>query len=344
MKYLLSVLLIFSIQAALDRDSKIVVFGHKGLSGSAICKELIEKGYLNIITVEHKDLELKDQAAVEKFIFSVNPDIVFMCAAKVGGIYVNNAFPAEFLCDNLNIELNTILPCLKLHKKREALGFPKLRLIFMGSSCIYPKMCQQPIKEEYLLSGPLEPTNEGYAIAKIAGLKMCQYINKQYDAEFIYVMPTNLYGPNDNFHLLNSHAIPALIRKFVEAKEQGLSHVTLWGTGSAYREFLYSEDLANALVYLMENYHPNKLAGENFELLNVGTGEDISMKDVAQLISDIVEYKGSIIYDATKPDGMPRKLLDVTKIHNLGWKHKTDLRKGLEQTIYWYNNTDKKRL
>src|SRR6201990_886388 len=281
--------------------------------GSAIHRKLIAEGFTNFITRTSDTLDLRNQQQVADFFAAEKPDHVFLAAAKVGGILANNTFRAEFLYDNLAIQNNVI--------HNSYLNGVK-KLLFLGSSCIYPKMAPQPLKEDYLLTGPLEPTNEPYAIAKIAGIKMCDAYRAQYGCNYISVMPTNLYGYNDNYHPQNSHVLPALIRRFHEAKEQGLSDVTIWGTGSPKREFLFADDLAEACYYLMQNY-------DEEGLVNIGTGEDLSIKDLAILVKDIVGYTGEIQFDTTKPDGTPRKLMDVTKLHNLGWKHTIELTEGI---------------
>ncbi|MFD2515626.1 GDP-L-fucose synthase family protein [Pontibacter locisalis] len=297
----------------MELNSRIYVAGHRGMVGSAIVKKLEESGYTNILTRTSKELDLRNQKAVFNFFEAEKPDYVFLAAAKVGGIHANNTYRADFLYDNLMIEANLI---------HAAHLFQVSKLMFLGSSCIYPKMAPQPLKEEYLLTGPLEQTNEPYAIAKIAGIKLCEAYRDQYGSNFISVMPTNLYGYNDNYDLNNSHVLPALIRKFHEAKENNAPAVTVWGTGSPMREFLFADDLADACVFLMENY------GER-ELVNIGTGEDISIKDLALLIKDVVGFEGELEFDTSKPDGTPRKLMDVSKLHSLGFKHKTELKEGI---------------
>lgn len=304
----------------MDKDSKIYVAGHTGLVGSAIVRNLQSKGYTNIITRTHKELDLTNQEAVRKFFEEERPEYVFLAAAKVGGIRANSTYPADFIYENLMIECNVI---------KAAHDYKVKKLLFLGSSCIYPKMAPQPIKEEYLLSGYLEPTNEAYAIAKIAGLKMCQYFKRQYGDNFISCMPTNLYGPNDNFDLENSHVIPALIRKFHEAKIENKPYVEIWGTGTPRREFLYVDDMADACVFLMENYD-----GE--ETVNVGTGKDVTIRELAEIISKVVGYKGELKFDTSKPDGTPRKLLDVSKLNELGWKYKVELVDGIRKTYEWF--------
>lgn len=302
------------------KEDSIYIAGHNGLVGSSIRRMLIEEGYSNIITRTRKDLDLRNQSDVFEFFRSEKPKYVILAAAKVGGILANNTYPAEFIYDNIMIQSNIIDSA---HK------FTTNKLLFLGSSCVYPKFSEQPIKEEYLLTGLLEPTNEAYAIAKIAGIKMCQSYNKQYGTNFISAMPTNLYGPRDNFDLKTSHVLPALIRKMHEAKVNQTPSVELWGTGSANREFLYINDLAEACIFLLDNYSSS-------ELINIGVGKDISIKELAFLIKGIVEYEGDIAYDTSKPDGTPRKLLDTTKINNLGWKAKTSLKEGIEKTYAWY--------
>lgn len=297
----------------MEKDAKIYIAGHRGMVGSAIHRKLVKEGFTNFITRTSKDLDLRNQQAVTDFFAQEKPDYVFLCAAKVGGIVANNTYRAEFLYDNLQIQNNVI--------HNSYLNGVK-KLLFMGSSCIYPKMAPQPLKEEYLLTGLLEDTNEPYAIAKIAGIKMCDAYRAQYGCNYISVMPTNLYGYNDNYHPQNSHVLPALIRRFHEAKVNGTPNVTIWGTGSPKREFLFADDLAEACYYLMQNYsEPN--------LINIGTGHDLSIKDLAMLVKKTVGYDGSIDFDTTKPDGTPRKLMDVSKLHSWGWKHKIDLEEGL---------------
>ena len=304
----------------MNKDSKIYVAGHRGLVGSAIMRKLQQEGYTNIITRTHKELDLTNQAQTQEFFEKEKPEYVFLAAAKVGGIHANNTYPADFAYINIMIESNVI---------KASFDYGVKKLLFLGSSCIYPKLCPQPIKEEYLLTGLLEKTNEAYAIAKIAGLKMCQYFNRQYGTNYISVMPTNLYGPNDNFDLETSHVLPALIRKFHEAKINNKPYVEVWGTGTPRREFLHVDDLADATVYLMNNYDEN-------EPLNIGTGKDITIKELAELIKEIVGYEGEIKFDTTKPDGTPRKLLDVSRLHNAGWEHKITLREGIENTYEWF--------
>lgn len=301
-------------------ESKIYVAGHTGLVGSAIMRRLYNKGYKNIVTRELDELDLRNQDAVNKFFTQEKPEYVFLAAAKVGGIQANNTYPAEFIYDNLMIESN-IIHAAYIHNVK--------KLLFLGSSCIYPKMATQPIAEEYLLTGSLEPTNEAYAIAKIAGLEMCKFYRRQYGCDFISAMPTNLYGINDNFNLNTSHVLPALLRKFHEAKVNHQSEVILWGTGKALREFLYVDDLADALVHLMNHY------SEEIHV-NIGTGEDLSINDLALIIKEVVGFEGKIVYDTSKPDGTPRKLLNVDKLHQSGWKHKTSLKEGITLVYEWY--------
>jgi len=304
----------------MEKDAKIYVAGHKGLVGSALVRALNAAGYVNILTKTRAELNLLDQAAVSDFFANEKPEYVFLAAAKVGGILANKTQPAAFIYENLQVQNNVI-------HNSYLNGVTKL--LFLGSSCIYPKMAPQPITEESLLSGPLEPSNKAYAVAKIAGITMCQSYNQQYGTNFISIMPTNLYGPNDNYDLESSHVLPALIRKFHEAKETNAPSVTLWGTGAPRREFLHVDDLANASLFLMKKY-------DDSEIVNVGTGEDISIKDLAELIKEVVGYDGTIEWDASKPDGTPRKLLDVSKIHSMGWKHKVTLVEGVKDTYNWY--------
>lgn len=309
-----------TLQASMPNDAKIYVAGHDGLVGSAILRELKAHGYTHIITQPHTQLDLRNQQAVDLFFEQEQPEYVIIAAARVGGIKANNDFPAQFIYDNMMIESNVIHAAYTHHVKK---------LLFLGSSCIYPRECPQPMREEYLLTGPLERTNEWYAVAKIAGLKLCQAYSKQYGVTFISCMPTNLYGINDNFDLNNSHVLPALIEKFVAAKEQNSPQVVVWGTGNALREFLFVDDLAQAIIFLMNNYEGN-------EWINIGTGVDCSIAQLAHMIADVVGYTGTIVFDTTKPDGTPRKLLDVSKVNALGWKAQTTLREGLEKTIAWY--------
>ncbi|MFA5995905.1 MAG: GDP-L-fucose synthase [Patescibacteria group bacterium] len=304
----------------MDKQAKIYIAGHRGLVGGAIKRKLEQLGYTNFILRTHKELDLLNQAAVQEFFQQEKPEYVFLAAAKVGGIYANDTYPADFIYQNIQIQNNIIFAAYQTKVKK---------LLFLGSSCIYPKLCPQPIKEEYLLTGALEPTNEWYALAKIAGIKMCQAFNKQYGTNYISVMPTNLYGPGDNFDLKNSHVLPALIRKFYEAKLNNTPTVTMWGTGTPKREFLYVDDLAEAVVYLMQQY-------DGSEIVNIGTGKDITIGELGKLIKNIIGYNGAIVYDATKPDGTPQKLLDVSRLKKLGWEAKVSLEDGIKQTVEWY--------
>lgn len=307
----------------MNKDSKIYVAGHRGLVGSAIVRNLEERGYTNIIYRTHKELDLTRQVEVEKFFEEEKPEYVFLAAAKVGGIHANNTRPAEFIYDNLMIESNIIHSTYKYGVKK---------LLFLGSSCIYPKFANQPIKEEYLLTGELEPTNEAYAIAKITGIELCKFYRRQYGCDFISAMPTNLYGINDNFDLETSHVLPALIRKFHEAKINNQEEVVMWGTGKPLREFMYVDDLADALVHLMLNYSDEIH-------VNMGTGKDLSIGELAQIVKEVVGYEGKIVNDLSKPDGTPRKLLDVSRLEATGWKYKTELREGIEKVYKWYLET-----
>jgi GDP-L-fucose synthase len=297
----------------MEKQGKIYVAGHNGMAGSAIVRKLKAAGYDNFILRSSSELDLRDQQAVARFFENENPEYVFLAAAKVGGIYSNNRYRADFLYDNLAIETNVIHSAYRTDVRK---------LMFLGSSCIYPKMAPQPLKEEYLLTGKLEPTNEPYAIAKIAGVKMCEAYRDQYACNFISVMPTNLYGPNDNYHPENSHVLPALIRKFHEAKVNNQPAVTVWGTGDALREFLHVDDFADACVFLMNNYNEK-------EFVNIGWGSDISIKDLAYLVKKIIGFAGDIIFDTQKPDGTPRKLMDTSKLNSLGWKASITLEKGI---------------
>ena len=311
---------IFIIQKFMEKNSKIYVAGHRGLVGSAIVRNLEERGFTNIIGKTHKELDLTRQDEVEKFFEAEKPEYVFLAAAKVGGIQANNTTPAEFIYDNLMIETNIINSAYKNKVKK---------LLFLGSSCIYPKFAEQPIKEEYLLTGELEPTNEAYAIAKITGIELCKFYRRQYGCDFISAMPTNLYGINDNFDLETSHVLPALIRKFHEAKINNTEEVVMWGTGKPLREFMYVDDLADALVHLMLNY--------SAEIhINMGTGKDLTIGELAEIVKEVVGYKGKIVNDLSKPDGTPRKLLDVSRLESTGWKYKTELKEGIEKVYEWY--------
>lgn len=304
----------------MEKNSKIYVAGHNGLVGSAIVRLLKTNGFTNIIFSNRKELDLKNTIQVDSFFNSKKPEYVFLCAAKVGGIKANSDKSGEFFYDNIMIQTNVLEAARKYKVKK---------LLFLGSSCIYPKFADQPIKESYLLTGPLEETNSAYAMAKIAGIEMCKAYNKQYDTNFICAMPTNLYGHGDNFNLETSHVLPALIRKIHEAKENNAAMVELWGSGMVYREFLHVEDAADALLFLMENYSYSTP-------INVGTGQDLTIEELANMIKDIVGYEGPIMWDVSKPDGTPKKLLDVTKINNLGWKHKIELEDGIKLTYDWF--------
>lgn len=306
----------------MNKNDKIYVAGHTGLVGSAIVLTLQKNGYNNILSRDFTELDLRNQQAVNDFFSNEKPDYVILAAAKVGGIQANNTYPAEFIYDNMMIEFNVIHAAFVNNVKK---------LLFLGSSCIYPKMAQQPIREEYLLTGSLEPTNEAYAIAKISGLELCKFYRRQYGCDFISAMPTNLYGINDNFDLNSSHVLPAMIRKFHEAKTENKQEVVLWGTGSPLREFLYVDDLADALLHLMLHYSDEIH-------VNIGTGEDLSINELAMTVKAVVGYEGNIVYDTSKPDGTPRKLLDVSRLHASGWKHKTSLKDGIEQVYRWYLN------
>jgi GDP-L-fucose synthase len=295
-------------------SSKIFVAGPNGLVGSALVRKLKDKGFINLLLKNRSELDLTNQHAVEVFFAHEKPEYVFLAAAKVGGIHANNTYPAEFIFSNMQVQMNII---------NESWKYKVKKLLFLGSSCIYPKYCPQPMKEEQLLSGQLEPTNEAYAIAKIAGIVMCQSYNRQYGTNFISVMPTNLYGPNDNYHPLNSHVLPALIRRFHEAKVSKAPKVTIWGTGNPTREFLYSDDLAEACIFLMEKHNGN-------DIVNIGSGKEVTIRELALTIKKAVGYDGEIDFDVTKPDGTPRKLLDCSKLHGLGWRHKIELEEGIK--------------
>lgn len=304
----------------MEKEAKIYVAGHNGLVGSSIIRKLKKEGYENIITRSHSELDLTRQEDVESFFNEEKPDYVFLAAAKVGGIHANEVAPAEFMYINLAIETNVIHSAYKNKVKK---------LLFMGSGCIYPRIVPQPIREDYLLTAPLEKTNEAYAIAKIAGLKMCEFYNRQYGTDYISVMPCNLYGPGDNYHPENSHVVPALLRKFHEAKINNSPQVVMWGTGSAMREFLHIDDIADASYFLMQNYSGN-------ECVNIGCGQDMSIRELGELIRDIVGYQGEIVYDSSYPDGTPRKLLDSSKLFAMGWRPSISLREGLEETYLDY--------
>jgi len=304
----------------MDKSARIYVAGHRGLVGSAIVRKLQADGFTNLILRTSSELDLRDQAAVARFFEEERPEYVFLAAARVGGIVANNSYPAEFIYDNLMIQANIIHHSWKNGVRK---------LLFLGSTCIYPKLAPQPIKEEYLLTGPLEPTNEAYAVAKIAGITMCQSYNRQYGTTFISAMPTNLYGPHDNFDLETSHVLPALLRKFHEARVAGADRVVVWGTGAPLREFVHVDDVADACLFLMASY------GES-DIVNIGSGEEITIKELALLIKDIVGFTGELVFDASKPDGTPRKLSDVSRLHGLGWRHRIGLREGVRTTYEWY--------
>ena len=304
----------------MDRADKIFVAGHQGLVGSAILRRLQDEGYRNLLTRSRSELDLENQQGVNELFASEQPDYVVLAAAKVGGIYANSTYPAEFIRSNLVIQMNVI---------EAAYNAGVRKLLFLGSSCIYPKHAEQPIREDALLQGPLEPTNEPYAVAKIAGIKMCQAYNRQYGTNFVSVMPTNLYGPNDNFDLMGSHVLPALIRKFHEAKVSGQADVVVWGSGQVYREFLHVDDMADACVFVLKHY-------DGSEILNIGCGRDVTIAEVAQLVKETVGFEGAITFDRTKPDGSPRKLLDVSRLFALGWRPRIGLREGLEETYAWF--------
>lgn len=304
----------------MNRASKIYVAGHQGLVGSALMRALSRHGYHHLVTRSFSELDLRNQNAVQQFFAQERPEFVFLAAAKVGGIQANSSYPAQFMYDNLMIQ-GIVMHAAHLYGVK--------KLLFLGSSCVYPRVCAQPIKEDYLLTGPLEPTNEAYAVAKIAGLKMCQSYKREYGSNFIAAMPTNLYGPNDTFDERNSHVIPALLHKFHQAKVEGRDRVTVWGSGLPRREFLYVDDLADALFFLMKNY-------DDEALINVGVGSDVTIAELALLMKKVVGFKGSLVFDTTKPDGTPQKLLDVTKLQTLGWRARTSLEEGLVKTYDWY--------
>jgi len=308
----------------MEKQNKIFVAGHRGMVGSAIVRKLQAEGFNNIITRTSSELDLRDQKAVDSFFETEKPEYVFMSAAKVGGIVANNTYRAEFLYDNLMIETN-VVHASYVHKVK--------KMLFLGSSCIYPKLAPQPLKEEYLLQGYLEQTNEPYAIAKIAGIKLCEAYRDQYGCNFISAMPTNLYGPNDNYDLQNSHVLPALIRKFHTAVQNGDSQVEIWGTGKPKREFLHVDDLAEACLFLMLNYNEKGF-------LNVGSGSDVSIRELAETVAEVVGFKGELIHNTSKPDGTPRKLMDVSRLHNLGWKHKIELKDGIQAVYDEVKNTE----
>ena len=304
----------------MEHDARIYVAGHKGLVGSAIVRALQSAGYMNIITRTRKELDLTDKRLVDRFFSSERPEYVFLAAAKVGGILANDTYPVDFIKDNLLIETSVLDAACRYGVKR---------LLFLGSSCIYPRLAPQPMKEEYLLTGPLEPTNSAYAVAKIAGIEMCRAYNRQYGASFLPVMPTNLYGPGDNFDPITSHVLPALIRKFHESRTEDKDEVILWGTGAPRREFMYADDLADACLFLMEYY-----AGT--DLINIGTGTDLTIRELAKIIARITAFEGRITFDASKPDGTPRKLLDVSRLNSLGWSAKIGLEEGIRKTYEWF--------
>lgn len=311
----------------MQRDSRVYIAGHRGLVGSAIHRALERSGYTGLLTRTHAELDLLDASAVEAFFASQQPEFVFLAAAKVGGILANNTYPADFIRDNLAIQSNVIEAARRSGVRR---------LLFLGSSCIYPKLCPQPIREEYLLTGPLEPTNRPYAIAKIAGIEMCWSYNRQYGTRYLAAMPTNLYGPGDNFDLANSHVLPALIRKTAEALRTGESEVVVWGTGTPRRELLYSDDLAEACIFLMnlEEARYGSLLAEDFPpLINIGTGEDVTIRELAETVARALGFQGRLVFDTTKPDGTPRKLMDVSRLHALGWRHITSLEEGIRRTV-----------
>lgn len=312
----------------MESNSKIYIAGHKGLVGSALVKVLRDQGYTNVIGRSRSEMDLTNQEQVDNFFEKEKPEYVFLAAAKVGGIHANNAFPAEFIFSNLQIQ-NNIIDASYRHGVK--------KLCFLGSSCIYPKFAKQPMDEGQLLEGKLEPTNEPYAVAKIAGIVTCQSYNRQYGTNFISVMPTNLYGPGDNYHPQNSHVLPALLRRFHEAKIQNLPEVVIWGTGKPLREFLFSEDMARASIFLMKNYHVNQ-DPKGGEHVNIGSGSEVSIRELAETIQKVVDYKGKLKFDLTKPDGTPRKLLDVSKLHRMGWKHEVELEEGIRVAYQDFQN------
>ncbi len=318
---------------SLPLESKIYVAGHRGLAGSAIVRELQRQGYTNLVTRTHAELDLEDAAATQRFFEQEKPEVVFLAAARVGGILANNTYPADFLMSNLLVEASV---------SRAAHRGQVKRLIFLGSSCIYPRDCPQPIKEEYLLTGPLEATNRPYALAKIAGIEMCWSYNRQYGTKWLAAMPTNLYGPGDNYDLNNSHVLPALMRKMHEAKVSGATEVVLWGSGKPKREFLYVDDLANALVYLAtldDARYDALVTPSQCPLINVGTGTDLTIRELAETVADVVGYQGKFVQDTTKPDGTMRKVMDVSKIHSMGWKASTSLKQGIALTYQIFSET-----
>jgi GDP-L-fucose synthase len=315
-------------------NDKIYIAGHRGLVGSAIVRQLEERGFTNLLMCTHKELDLTNQAQVQNFFQQENPDYVILAAAKVGGIHANNTYPADFIYQNMMIEANVINSAYENKVKR---------LLFLGSTCIYPKAVEQPMREDALLTDTLEPTNEPYALAKIAGIKLCESYNRQHGTDFRSVMPTNLYGINDNFHPENSHVIPALMRRFHEAKVNGDAEVVVWGTGSAMREFLYVDDMAEASLFVLELDEKTYQANTKSMLshINVGTGKDVTIKEMAEAMKEVVGFKGNLTFDTTKPDGSPRKLIDVLRLSSMGWKYSIDLEEGLKKTYKWYFNQDK---
>jgi GDP-L-fucose synthase len=318
----------------MDLNDKIYIAGHRGLVGSAIVRQLEERGFSNLLMRTHKELDLTNQAQVQNFFQQEKPDYVILAAAKVGGIYANNAYPADFIYQNMMIEANVINSAYENKVKR---------LLFLGSTCIYPKAVEQPMREDALLTDVLEPTNEPYALAKIAGIKLCESYNRQHGTDFRSVMPTNLYGINDNFHPENSHVIPALMRRFHEAKVNNDAEVIVWGTGSAMREFLYVDDMAEASLFVLELDEKTYKANTQPMLshINVGTGKDVTIREMAETMKQVVGYEGNLTFDTTKPDGSPRKLIDVSRLSNMGWKYSIDLEEGLKKTYKWYFNQDK---
>lgn len=312
----------------MEKNAKIYIAGHRWLVGSAIMRNLEKEWFSNLIFRTHSELDLLDRGVVETFFQTEKPEYVFLAAAKVGGIVANNTYPVDFLQDNLRIQMNVV---------ESAYNNGVKKLLFLGSSCIYPKLAPQPIKEEYLLTGLLEPTNDAYALAKITGIKLCQSYNRQYRTEYIACMPTNLYGPYDNFDLEKSHVMPAMIRKFHEAKVNNLPNVTLWGDGTPFREFLYSDDMARGCIHLMQKFTPTKEQNEKWDIFfNLGTGKDISIKELAMMIQKIVGFEGEIIWDITRPNGTPRKLLDVSRIESTWWKHSIELEDGIRMAYEWF--------
>ena len=316
----------------MERESRIYVAGHRGLVGSALCRELEEQGYGNLLLRARTELDLTDRTKVQAFFDREKPEYVFLAAAKVGGILANETYPADFIRENLEIQTNVIQAAYRSGVER---------LLFLGSSCIYPKLCPQPMREEYLLTGPLEPTNRAYALAKIAGIEMCWSYNRQFGTRYLAAMPANLYGPGDNFDLKASHVLPALIRKVIEAKQAGRRELVVWGTGQPRREFLYSDDLAEACIHLMtlpDDVYNGLLSRDSAPLVNVGTGTDISIRELAELLARLMNFDGELVFDATHEDGTPRKLLDVSRIHSLGWRARTSLEEGIRRTIESYDS------